>query len=48
MRSLAHDFGQALGAGGHLVALRREAIGEHRVADAWTIEGLEAATRQGD
>ncbi|MEL6443764.1 MAG: tRNA pseudouridine(55) synthase TruB [Bacteroidota bacterium] len=48
IRSLAHDFGQALGAGGHLVALRREAIGEHRVADAWSIEGLEAATRQGD
>jgi len=36
IRSLAHDFGQHLGVGAHLVALRREAIGPYRVEQAWT------------
>lgn len=40
IRSLAHDFGQTLGVGAHLVALRRTAIGPHRVDDAWTMAGL--------
>ncbi len=31
IRSLAHDFGKALAAGGHLSALRRTKIGEHNV-----------------
>ncbi|MFN3875319.1 MAG: tRNA pseudouridine(55) synthase TruB [Flavobacteriales bacterium] len=34
IRSLAHDIGQALGCGAHLSALRRTAIGSHRVEDA--------------
>jgi tRNA pseudouridine55 synthase len=34
IRSLAHDIGQALGCGAHLSALRRTAIGDHRVEDA--------------
>jgi tRNA pseudouridine55 synthase len=35
IRSLAHDIGQVLGCGAHLSALRRTAIGEYRVEDAW-------------
>ncbi|MEM8558299.1 MAG: tRNA pseudouridine(55) synthase TruB [Bacteroidota bacterium] len=42
IRSLAHDLGQALGYGAHLVALRREGIGPHHVADAWTLDELAA------
>ncbi|HMM11445.1 MAG TPA: tRNA pseudouridine(55) synthase TruB [Bacteroidales bacterium] len=34
IRSLAHDFGQALGTGGVLVALRRTAIGQYLVDEA--------------
>ncbi|HRH37605.1 MAG TPA: tRNA pseudouridine(55) synthase TruB [Flavobacteriales bacterium] len=34
IRSLAHDIGQVLGCGAHLSALRRTAIGPHRVEDA--------------
>jgi len=34
IRSLAHDFGQALGTGGVLTALRRTAIGQHLVDEA--------------
>ena len=40
IRSLAHDLGEELGVGGHLVALRREAIGPYRVEDAWGLEEL--------
>ncbi len=38
IRSLAHDFGAALGCGGYLSALRRTAIGECRVEDALDIQ----------
>ena len=34
VRTLAHDVGEALGCGAHLVALRRTASGPHRVEDA--------------
>lgn len=43
VRSLAHDLGQALGCGAYLETLRREAIGEYRVENAWTLEQLSAA-----
>ncbi|HET6566818.1 MAG TPA: tRNA pseudouridine(55) synthase TruB [Rhodothermales bacterium] len=43
VRSLAHDFGAVLGVGAHLTALRRTAIGEYDVADAWRVEALESA-----
>jgi tRNA pseudouridine55 synthase len=43
VRSLAHDLGQALGVGGHLTALRREAIGDLQVGQSWTLERLEEA-----
>ncbi|WP_412067408.1 tRNA pseudouridine(55) synthase TruB [Rubrivirga sp. IMCC43871] len=43
VRSLGHDLGQALGVGGHLVALRREAIGPFQASEAWTLGALEDA-----
>ena len=43
MRALAHDLGDALGVGAHLVALRRTAIGPYRVGDAWTLDALALA-----
>ena len=42
IRTLGEDIGEALGCGGHLVALRREATGPFDVADAITLEQLEA------
>ena len=38
IRSLAHDYGQALNSGAHLSALRRTKIGNFSVANAKTIE----------
>ncbi len=43
IRSIAHDFGGELGVGGHLVMLRRTAIGPFDVDGAWTIYALEQA-----
>lgn len=40
IRSLAHDLGKALGSGAYLASLRRDAIGEHLLADALTIESF--------
>lgn len=40
IRSLAHDFGKALGSGAYLAALRRTRIGGFSVEDADTIEGF--------
>ncbi|MEW6679287.1 MAG: tRNA pseudouridine(55) synthase TruB [Pseudomonadota bacterium] len=42
VRALADDLGQALGCGGHLVGLRRLAVGGFSVADAYTLETLAA------
>ncbi len=38
IRTLAHDFGEALGVGAYLYALRRERIGNFDVADAKRLE----------
>ena len=38
IRSLAHDFGAALGVGGYLQELRRTKIGDFNVADALSVE----------
>jgi tRNA pseudouridine55 synthase len=43
VRSLAHDIGQLLGCGAHLEALRRTRAGQFRLADAVTVETLQAA-----
>eukprot|EP00878_Enallax_costatus_P009837 GHUV01010271.1.p1 GENE.GHUV01010271.1~~GHUV01010271.1.p1 ORF type:complete len:152 (+),score=41.52 GHUV01010271.1:616-1071(+) len=40
IRTLGHDLATSLGTTGHLVALRREAIGDARVDDAWDVETL--------
>ncbi|GAB5527997.1 MAG: tRNA pseudouridine(55) synthase TruB [Roseivirga sp.] len=37
IRSLASDFGKALGVGAHLSALRRTRIGNQHVKDAWQL-----------
>ena len=42
IRSLAHDLGSALGVGGHLIALRREAIGPFEVGEAFALADLVA------
>jgi tRNA pseudouridine55 synthase len=41
IRAIARDLGEALGVGGHLVALRRTAVGPYRLEDAHTLEELE-------
>jgi tRNA pseudouridine55 synthase len=40
LRAIARDLGDALGVGGHLVSLRREAIGGLRVEDATPLDRL--------
>jgi len=40
IRSLAHDFGKALGCGGYLTALCRTAVGSYRIEDATTIDAV--------
>jgi len=42
IRSLARDLGVALGSGAHLTRLVRTRIGEHRLADAWTVAAIQA------
>src|SRR5215470_17938081 len=41
IRALARDLGAALGAGGHLTALRRTAVGPYTLAQAHTLKELE-------
>lgn len=40
IRSLANDFGKALGSGAYLSALRRTRIGQFHIEDAWNLEKL--------
>lgn len=42
IRALARDLGRGLGVGGHLTALRRTRVGGYPVADARTLEQLDA------
>lgn len=41
IRVIAHDFGEELGCGGYLSALRRTRIGSHRVENAFTMDEFE-------
>lgn len=41
IRSIAQDFGKALGSGAHLTALRRTKIGDYDVHDATPVEDFE-------
>ena len=43
IRSLARDFGEALGSGAYLSELRRTHIGDHDVTDAWSIQTMTEA-----
>ena len=43
VRALARDLGAALGVGGHLTALRREAIGPFEVRDAVALDAVTSA-----
>jgi len=45
VRALARDLGAALGVGGHLVALRRTAVGSFTLAEAVPLADLEAEPR---
>jgi tRNA pseudouridine55 synthase len=45
IRTLAHDLGQVLGTGAHLLALRRTRSGSFRLADAIPITALQDALR---
>ena len=47
IRSIAHEMGQKLGCGAHLVSLRRTAVAEFAIAEAHTLQALEAAMQQG-
>lgn len=47
IRALARDLGEALGVGGHLTRLRRDAIGQVRREDAVSLEELAAAREDG-
>lgn len=47
IRALARDIGEALGVGGHLVALRRTRVGPFGVVDALSHERIEAAGLRG-
>jgi tRNA pseudouridine55 synthase len=47
MRSVAHDMGQLAGCGAHLESLRRTAVGEFDLANAHTLEELDAASKTG-
>lgn len=43
IRALARDLGDALGVGGHLIALRRTSVGHFTLAEAHTMDEIEAA-----
>jgi tRNA pseudouridine55 synthase len=47
MRSIAHDMGQLISCGAHLASLRRTSVGEFDLADAHTVEELDAAVKTG-
>ena len=46
MRSVAHDMGRELGCGAHLESLRRTAVAEFTLEDAFTLEHLAEAANQ--
>lgn len=47
LRSLAHDLGKKLGPGGHLAALKRTAVREFTIDEAYSLEQLEQARAAG-
>ena len=47
LRSLAHDLGQKLGSGGHLAELKRTAVREFSIDEAYRLEQVEQAAAAG-
>lgn len=47
LRSVAHDMGQHMGCGAHLQSLRRIAVAEFELADAHTLEEVQAVANAG-
>ncbi len=47
IRSLAHELGQKLGCGGHLIQLTRTRIGNFCINDSYTLEEIERLVQQG-
>jgi tRNA pseudouridine55 synthase len=45
IRSLVNDYGKAINSGAYMSSLRRTAIGEYSVSDAYNIEDLKAIIR---
>lgn len=41
IRALARDIGESLGSGAHLIALKRTAIGDFKISDAFTLKNFE-------
>jgi len=46
IRSLVHEMGKELNSGAHLISLRRTAIGEYKVKDAFNIDLFEKQFRE--
>ncbi len=44
VRTLAHDIGERVGVGAHLIKLRRTEVGHFRIADALTLDEVERVT----
>ena len=42
IRSIAHDLGQMLGCGGHVIELRRLGVGDFKIEEALSMEQIEA------
>ena len=47
IRSLAHEMGQKLGCGAHLAEICRTAVGEFSIQQAWKLDDLAEAAREG-
>lgn len=47
IRTLAHDIGEKLGIGAHLLKLRRTEVGHFHIADAFTLDEIERMTPDG-
>ncbi|HEY1410368.1 MAG TPA: tRNA pseudouridine(55) synthase TruB [Promineifilum sp.] len=47
IRSLAHDLGEALGCGGHVVALRRTAVGQFSLSQSVALDDLTSENLSG-
>lgn len=47
IRTLCHDIGAALGCGGHMLSLRREAAGIFRIEDAITLDTVDRLAASG-